>query len=419
MRILVTLHNFVPEPTMGAENVAIAQMRELLGAGHEVALFFAGNAPAPPHQLEALGLSHLVLFRVPFRPTKAQVLLSIRKPWVERAFRLALQSFRPDVVLFHHLVRLSLGLPLIAAKAGVPSAYLLHDYYWLCPSYSLFAWDTDICPGGSPRRCAHCLHQSHRGEPPGFALAALGTFALSWRNRVIRRALKTIGLFISPSQTLIKEAAARGVSLAPAVVVPNGQEVAPPLPPVCPNPGQVRFGYIGGVYRKKGLDPLANAFYGTLGRQLTIRGFPDTKSVAAFRKSHPAFEGRLQLFHPNRTGFYKDIDVVVVPSLWLENQPTVILEAFAHGRPVLASRIGGITEMFDDGQGGRFFEAGDAGSLRRTAEALNDAPDAVTNLAAQIPSWPSWPDSTSGIITHLENLISATSVQGDPCASQD
>jgi len=419
MRILVTLHNFVPEPTMGAENVAIAQMRELLGAGHEVALFFAGNAPAAPHQLAAMGLADLVLFRVPYRPTKAQVLLSIRKPWVERAFHRALQSFRPNVVLFHHLVRLSLGLPLVAAKTGVPTAYVLHDYYWLCPSYSLFAWDTNICPGGSPRRCARCLYESHRGRPPGLMVATLGDLTLRWRNRVICQALNSIDLFVSPSQTLLKEAAARGVSLAPAVVVPNGQEVAPPLPPVCPSPGQVRFGYIGGVYRKKGLDLLANAFRGSLGRQLTIRGFPDTESVAAFRKAHPAFEGRLTLFHPNRTEFYKDVDVVVVPSLWLENQPTVILEAFAHGRPVLASCIGGITEMFDERQGGRFFEPGDADSLRRTAQELNDAPDAVTNLAARIPSCPRWPDSTLGIITHLETLIHASSLRGSQCASRD
>ena len=82
-----------------------------------------------------------------YRPTKAQVLLSIRKPHVERAFTEALRAFKPDVIVFHHLVRLSLWLPVLAQRAGIPSAYVLHDFYPICPSYSLFAWDSDVCPG--------------------------------------------------------------------------------------------------------------------------------------------------------------------------------------------------------------------------------------------------------------------------------
>jgi glycosyltransferase involved in cell wall biosynthesis len=418
MRILVTLHNFVPEPTMGAENVAIAQMRELLGAGHKVALFYAGNVPAPSQRLEALGLSDLVLFRVPYHPTKAQVLLSIRKPWIERQFGKALRSFSPDVVLFHHLVRLSLSLPLIAVTAGIPTAYVLHDYYWLCPSYSLFAWDTNICPGGSPGRCARCLYETRHSRPPGVAIATLGKLALGWRNRVIRHAMNSVDLFISPSQSIVSEAAVRGANLAPVVIVQNGQDIVPPLPPPSPNPGRVRFGYIGGVYRKKGLDVLTKAFHGKLGRQLTIRGFPDPESLSDFRTAEPTFRGQLQLFNSSRTSFYSDVDVVVVPSLWLENQPTVILEAFAHGRPVLASRIGGVTEMFHEGQGGRFFSAGDASSLRRRAEELNSVPNAVGTLAAHIPPWPSWSDTTSLLITHLDELIRARRrLCSDPCTA--
>jgi glycosyltransferase involved in cell wall biosynthesis len=405
MRLLVTLHNFLPEPTRGAENVAIAQMRELLRAGHRLALFYAGNAPPLPGQLEEIGLSGLNLFRMPYHPTKAQVLLSIRKPWVDRAFARVIRKFRPDVILFHHTARLSLTLPVVAARVGIPCAYVLHDYYLQCPSYSLFAWDADVCPGGAPERCTQCLYQSRYGNRPPAVLAVAAAALLRWRERLVPRVVDAVNLFVSPSHALLEQAALRGLDLAPAVVVPNGQQPAEcQLPPPRLN-GQVQFGYLGGVDRKKGTDLLMAAFSGELGRQLSIRGFRNQVSLSEFREAHPDFRGRLELFDADRAAFFRDVDMVVVPSIWLENQPMVVLEAFAHGRPVLASRIGGLPEIFRDGEGGRFFEPGDPASLRKLAQELTANPAAVANLAAGIPRWTTWREAADQLAGHLEALI--------------
>jgi glycosyltransferase involved in cell wall biosynthesis len=407
MRILVTLHNFLPEPTRGAETVAIAQMRELLRTGHQIALFYAGNVSPSPGQLEEIGLSGLNLFRMPYHPTKAQVLLSIRKPWVDRAFARVIRKFRPDVILFHHTTRLSLTLPVVAARARIPCAYVLHDYYLQCPSYSLFAWDADVCPGGSPARCAQCLYRSRYGSQPPAALAVAATAVLRWRERLAAWAVNAVDLFVSPSRTLLEQAALRGLDLAPAVVVPNGQQAADcQLPPPRLN-GQVRFGYLGGVDRKKGTDLLVAAFSGELGRQLSIRGFRNQVSLSEFREAHPDFRGRLELFDADRAAFFRDVDMVVVPSIWLENQPMVVLEAFAHGRPVLASRIGGLPEIFRDGEGGRFFEPGDPASLRKLAQELAADPVAIASLAASIPHWITWREAADQLAAQLEALTRA------------
>ena len=60
------------------------------------------------------------------------------------------------------------------------------------------------------------------------------------------------------------------------------------------------------------------------------------------------------------------IDWVIVPSIWWENAPLVILEALLNARPVICSGIGGMAELVDDGQTGLHFRAGDAGSLMHT-----------------------------------------------------
>jgi GT2 family glycosyltransferase len=78
------------------------------------------------------------------------------------------------------------------------------------------------------------------------------------------------------------------------------------------------------------------------------------------------------------------IDVLVVPSIWPENAPLVIQEAFLAGIPVVASRIGGIPEMVADGQNGLLFRAGDVEDLSRTLTRFLDEPGLLDTLRAGI-----------------------------------
>ena len=79
------------------------------------------------------------------------------------------------------------------------------------------------------------------------------------------------------------------------------------------------------------------------------------------------------------------IDVLVVPSIWPENSPLVIQEAFLAGVPVVASRIGGIPEVVADGRNGLLFRAGDASDLSRTLARLLHEPGLLDTLRAGIP----------------------------------
>jgi glycosyltransferase involved in cell wall biosynthesis len=402
MRILVTLHNFLPEPCFGAERVAMRQMRELLRAGHDVGVLFAGRRRPSAADLEAEGLTGLHCYGVPYVAPRAQVLLSIARPRAEFAFARALRQFQPDVVLFHHLVRLSLRLPDIARRRGYPSVLVLHDHYLACPSYSLVAFDRPVCPGGSPTRCAQCLFAIRFGRsvPPGVREAS--ALLLAWRERIIARVLPAVDGVISPSRSVLTELGARGVAPRAAVVIPNGCDPPADIRPLSPKAGAVRFGYLGGALPKKGLEVLADACAGPLSRLLTIRGFRDENAVAAFRRAHPGCAATLEPFTPGSGGLLNHVDVVVVPSVCLENQPSVILEAFAHGRPVVASRIGGIPEMFVEGRGGWLVPAGDIDALRSCLTRLCEEPEEIRHVAAGIPAWPSWGEVTGRVLVELE-----------------
>jgi glycosyltransferase involved in cell wall biosynthesis len=68
------------------------------------------------------------------------------------------------------------------------------------------------------------------------------------------------------------------------------------------------------------------------------------------------------------------IDVLVVPSIWPENAPLVIQEAFMARVPVIASHVGGIPELVRDGQNGLLFETGNSVDLQAKMERLIDDP---------------------------------------------
>ena len=405
MRILVTLHNFLPEPCFGAERVAMRQLREMLRAGHEVGVLYAGRRLPSAAELEAEGLTGVRCYRVPYVASRAQVLLSIARPRAEFAFASALRRFQPDVVLFHHLVRLSLRLPEMARRRGYPSVLVLHDHYLACPSYSLVAFDQPVCPGGSPSRCTQCLYAVRFGRsvPPGLREAA--SLLLAWRTRIVARVLAAVDGVISPSRSVLAEIGARGVTPREAVVIPNGSDPAAAIQPLSPKAGAVRFGYLGAILPKKGVDILAEACAGPLSRLLTIRGFRNENAIAAFRHAHPGCAATLEPFAPGAGSFLDSVDVVVVPSDCLENQPSVIVESFAHGRPVVASRIGGIPEMFSDGRGGWLVPPGDVDALRSCLTRLCEDPAEICRVASGIPPWPSWSEVTGRTLGELERVV--------------
>ena len=71
---------------------------------------------------------------------------------------------------------------------------------------------------------------------------------------------------------------------------------------------------------------------------------------------------------------FGSIDVLAVPSIWPENSPLVIQEAFLAGVPVVASRIGGIPEVVANGVNGLLFQPGDADDLARCLSRLVSEP---------------------------------------------
>ncbi|MFO0985210.1 MAG: glycosyltransferase [Planctomycetota bacterium] len=151
------------------------------------------------------------------------------------------------------------------------------------------------------------------------------------------------------------------------------------------------LGYLGSIAQHKGLHVLIDAFTRVLGPlRLRIHGreedYPDyarDRRYQASRDPRISFHGA---FKTDELGqVLSDIDVLVVPSLWFENTPFVMLEAIAAQKPVIASNLGGLSELCAGGRGGATFPAGDAAALAAIIARLLQSPGELEQWRAGLP----------------------------------
>jgi glycosyltransferase involved in cell wall biosynthesis len=223
--------------------------------------------------------------------------------------------------------------------------------------------------------------------------------------------------FIAPSAFLRERYVAWGVPAASITRIQNGVPelaVEPELPSDRP---RNRFGYFGTVAPHKGVL-LAIEAAARLDKQqdftLDIFGdarhqspafqakFEDALKRARSRVHHHGAYDRSDVSH-----LMRGVDWIIVPSLWWENAPLVILEAFRHGRPVIAADIGGMAELIVPESNGLVFRRGDANDLARLMARAVSEPQLWDRLRAGAPPVPTVADTADAYLALFGQMHTA------------
>ena len=203
MQILHVVHQFPPNKTGGTEVYTQSLARELARQGHEVIVFHREAQMAKQPLCEESVLDSVRIHRVCYdistaSPVKA-FLLSFSNRFTEQEFARLLTETQPDVVHFHHLKDLSLGLIDVTAQYGFPMLMTLHDYWLLCGNAQLVRPNGSICSGPLLwLNCAQCA--AARVERPHLLLGAPLIAALfAYRSLMVKRAMSKVPLFVTPT----------------------------------------------------------------------------------------------------------------------------------------------------------------------------------------------------------------------------
>lgn len=390
MRLLFVVHQSLPR-WMGGTELYTQQLAEALVRRGHVLRVFAREFGA--RGLERDELHGVVIDRVhtPTRSDAALFRATFGAAEIERAFGRVLAEFQPDAVHFHHLLGLPAALFWRAVQAGLPTVITLHDYWFVCSNTKLLTNDDDqLCAG--PRawiNCARCglARLDMRAAFPAAPLIAPLFAARDW---VVRRVLQRADRLIAPSRFLRDVHLRFGVKPERVRVVPTGIQ-PPPFPPSPRDASrnELRVLYVGALLPLKGVHVLVEAFNGLPPEaQLRIVGDPERDAAYARRlraqAHHPGIRFLGALERDRVWARLAEADVVAVPSLWYENSPLVVQEAFAVRRPVLASRLGALAELVRDGVDGWLIPAGDVEAWRKALVRLAQRPAKIEQLQSGI-----------------------------------
>jgi glycosyltransferase involved in cell wall biosynthesis len=357
---------------------AEAYMEDVAGlqaeAGHEVEFFAMAHPLNRPSRFEAWFPSHVELEPPPPSPLgKARA--AGRVLWSTSAGRgmaRVVEEFAPDVVHLHNVYhQLSPSILRPLRRRGIPAVMTLHDYKLACPTYQFLdhGRPCDACLGG---RYAEAIRRRCKGD--SFSASALAAFEL-WVHTTTR-AYDPVGCFICPSRFLTQKMAAAGVFPDRLRCVPHFVDVAG-MPAKATPGGPVVFA--GRLSPEKGADTLVEAV-ARAGAVLEVAGDgPERGRLEALADRLAPGRVRFHGLLPKAEvlALFRSASVVAVPSRWWENQPMTVLEALASGVPVVASDLGGLSELVEPGATGALVPPDDPQALAAALQPFLDDPAAA------------------------------------------
>jgi glycosyltransferase involved in cell wall biosynthesis len=405
--VLFICHNHPSVRPGGAEAYALELHRHLVASGEMRSVFLAKGGPP----LSPAGSVHLGTHVAPV-DDRADEYFFFTESWsydwtlgtmrddkrlYTKHMRAFLRAIQPDVVHFQHTMFFGYDI-LREVRNTCPNAaivYTLHEFMPIChrQGQMLRKVDDTPCMQESPRRCNECFPDIDQQ-----------TFFL--RKRFVQSHLSVVDRFIAPSEFLAQRYVDWGLPEEKVQVEEYGRTPPAGEAPIQPRAHRDRFGFFGQLTPFKGLqvvldaiielhdrsdgqqDPLLTAL-----ERAAAGPSPSTAEEEAEPRPHVRIHGANLDLHPgqfqNRVaellecagddvtfiGAYDhddlaahmaEVDWVVVPSIWWENSPLVIQEAFHFGRPVITSDIGGMAEKVTHEVDGLHFRANDPKSLAAT-----------------------------------------------------
>ena len=446
MRILLVTSFFPPTQTAGTEKRTLGYALSLQRLGHEVQVVCAGRWNEDNQYWN--GYMDELYEGVPVRRVHVNWTLATDpnrflydNPVLQRFIGQWLTEWKPDIMHITSCVTMSAGMVQAAKDLGIPIVLTLTDFWFICPRINLVRVDGSLCDGQTTAwDCLQCMlgntkvYRGLRSVLPEKIVSAVLEEVSRHPSLSRQRGLRGMALNMEHRKSYLSQI----VQMVDYVTAPStvlGEMVNNALPgekeihvihsghdlswlgnlTEKKRSGLVRIGYIGQIIPIKGVDVLISAFAsaGFTKEEAELMVFGDPMKDSAYyrqleqlQKSSDAivkFSGAFPHAHLGK--ILSEIDVLVVPSLWHENNPRVIQEAFASRTPVIASNVGGISEFVQHEKSGLLFERGNVEDLSAQLQRVVYEKDLLQELQSGIPTVKSMDDEMSEFQEVYNKLI--------------
>jgi glycosyltransferase involved in cell wall biosynthesis len=417
LKVLLTVHQFFPRFYHGTERYTLDLAAELARAGLEVVIVTAGRVPEDSTgediiEYEYNGLRVRAIDLVKNR--RLEFSASYYRPDLNHLFARILLEERPDVVHCAHLLFLGVSFLDVVRHTGCPIVFTMTDFFGICWTNKLITCAGKEC-AGPDRNSDNCLHDvlgslsiSHP-QPvirsggrivqwmpflASFVEILLKTpvFKKTWypsvidgirkRRGIIEESYRHVDRFIVPTSILEQKYRDHGLKDRAITRLPFGitqptadencflraryQELRSTDRPLV-------FGFVGQMARHKGVDLLMRAFANTqpVNTELQVIGNLEQEPVFANElRAIAHHQDGIQFIPPfPSSDIYRvlaKIDILVLPSIWSENAPLILLNCLASRTFVMASDVAGMTEFIKPEKTGLVFAAKSSDAIAET-----------------------------------------------------
>lgn len=265
-----------------------------------------------------------------------------------------LDDFRPDIVHIHNIHYYV--SPIILSeikKRNIPIVMTVHDYQIISPNVNLFSKGTIDETTKRHKYYKTFFNKSVRNSYSASFIAVLSSY-YHW---LFKTYTKNVDMFIAPSKFMKNKLIEFGIDETKIKYLPNFIEKEKTNKKILKNTNKYVL-YFGRLAEHKGILDLIeiarripNVNFRVVGR---ISDDKVKNTISKIIKSDSVSNIEF-INHQDQEKLYKTIDnceFTIVPSIWNENQPYSILQSYIHGKPVIASKVGGIPEIVSNGKTG-------------------------------------------------------------------
>ncbi len=428
MRILFVVHGFPPDALGGTEiyTEGIARAMRETFAEEVFVITREADEQRPEYAVREYERHGLTVFSINNNFSRCQSFAeTYRSPAIRLITSRLVDRIEPDIVHIQHLTCLSTELVLELGQRRIPTVFTLNDYWLICHRGQLLDTNLERCEGPQ-QGCDRCV-MPHAGlSGPGYSSAAALAALVGRLPGGIARPLRRIGgrvvpflgrranaadaglersrhmldiagrtnLFLAPSQTLRDHFIRFGVPAERVRHIHQGIDHGP-LEDLKHEPSdRLRIGFLGSMMASKAPHILLEAFALLPEGAATLEifgGFAAYHGDDSYRQEveplldRPGVNHHGSLPHDQVAKAFAAIDVLVVPSIWLENAPFVIREAFIAGTPPIVTDHGGMAEMVRHDVDGLRFTPGDPHALSDALRRFLTEPDLLERLRGGAP----------------------------------